>query len=168
VRAVERLGVAVAFTMSSEITHALMQQVTPFQTEISLHPQGFVLPIVNSVHDIATGKISRDAYVCLCRQERMVLVWGDTVPGIRKSSPGSVSPSPIGFDMLILISRSWYRYRDTITWARLGIAYPIAQSDSFVPADSAVNTYTTNSIYRWRCANISVPYFRAFDRGYTF
>ncbi|KAF9735188.1 hypothetical protein PMIN06_010798 [Paraphaeosphaeria minitans] len=84
VRAVERLGVAVAFTMSSEITHALIQQVTPFQTEFSLDPRGFVLPIVNSVQDIATARsaISRDAYVCLCRHERMVLVWGDTVPGI--------------------------------------------------------------------------------------
>ncbi|KAF2192282.1 hypothetical protein K469DRAFT_553114 [Zopfia rhizophila CBS 207.26] len=84
VGAVERLGVAVAFTMSSEITHALLQQLTPFQTEFSLDPRGFVLPVVNSVRDVTTGKsaISRDSYVCLCRQERMVLVWGDTVPGI--------------------------------------------------------------------------------------
>jgi hypothetical protein len=92
VRAVEKLGVAVAFTMSSEITNALLQQVTPFQTEISLDPRGFVLPIANSVLDIATGKstVSRDAYVCLCRQERMVLIWGDTVPGIRKWSLSNI------------------------------------------------------------------------------
>lgn len=84
VNAVEKLGVAVAFTMSSEITHALLQQITPFQTELSLDPRGFTLPIVNSVKDIATDKatISRNSYVCLCRQERMVLIWGDTVPGI--------------------------------------------------------------------------------------
>lgn len=84
VGAVERLNAAVAFTMSSEITHALLQQVTPFQTELSLDPRGFVLPIVNSVKDIATGKspIGHDAYLCLCKQERVVLVWGDTVPGI--------------------------------------------------------------------------------------
>lgn len=84
VSAIEKLSVTVAFTMSSEITHALLQQVTPFQTELSLDPRGFVLPIVSSVKDIATGKapVSRDSYVCLCRQEGMVLVWGDTVPGI--------------------------------------------------------------------------------------
>ncbi|ORY19790.1 glycosyl transferase family group 2-domain-containing protein [Clohesyomyces aquaticus] len=84
VSAVERLAVVVAFTMSSEITHALLQQVTPFQTELTLDPRGFVLPVVNSVRDIATGKssVTRDSYICLCRQERMVLVWGDTVPGI--------------------------------------------------------------------------------------
>ena len=84
VRAVEKLDVAVAFTMSSEISNSLLQQITPFQTEISLDPRGFVLPIVNSVKDIATGKasVSPTAYVCLCKQERMVLVWGDSVPGI--------------------------------------------------------------------------------------
>ncbi|KAF2643362.1 hypothetical protein P280DRAFT_250925 [Massarina eburnea CBS 473.64] len=84
VGAVERLNVAVAFTMSSEITFALLQQITPFQTEFSLDPRGFVLPVANSVKDIATGKssVAHDAYICLCRQERMVLVWGDTVPGI--------------------------------------------------------------------------------------
>lgn len=79
VNAVEKLAAAVAFTMSSEITHALFQK-----PELSLDPRGFILPIVNSVADIASGKVSvaRDAYICLCRQERMVLVWGDTVPGI--------------------------------------------------------------------------------------
>ncbi|KAF2691890.1 hypothetical protein K458DRAFT_411589 [Lentithecium fluviatile CBS 122367] len=84
VGAVERLGVTVAFTMSSEITQALVQQVTPFQTELSLDPRGFVLPIINSVKEVATAgsSVTRDRYVCLCRQERMVLVWGDTVPGI--------------------------------------------------------------------------------------
>ncbi|KAF2110146.1 glycosyl transferase family group 2-domain-containing protein [Lophiotrema nucula] len=84
VAAVDRLGVAVAFTMSSEISQALLQQIAPFQNELALDPRGFSLPIVNSVRDIATASsaVTRDSYVCLCRQERMVLVWGDTVPGI--------------------------------------------------------------------------------------
>lgn len=84
VGAVEKLNVTVAFTMSSEITHALLQQITPFQTELSLDPRGFVLPIASSIKDIISGRLSvpRDAYVCLCKEERMVLVWGDTVPGI--------------------------------------------------------------------------------------
>ncbi|KAF2709488.1 hypothetical protein K504DRAFT_455200 [Pleomassaria siparia CBS 279.74] len=84
VNAIERLGAAVAFTMSSDVTHALLQQITPLQKELFLDSRGFGLPIANSVKDIASGKshIFREAYVCLCRQERMVLVWGDTVPGI--------------------------------------------------------------------------------------
>lgn len=83
-RAVERLGVPVAFTMSSEIVYALLQQVGPLQTELSLDPRGFVLPIVQSVKEIATehSSVSRESYVCLCKQERLVLVWGDTVPSI--------------------------------------------------------------------------------------
>lgn len=84
VRAAERLSLPVAFTMSSEITQALLNQITPFQTEVSLDPRGFVLPIVNSVKDLATGRsnVTREAYVCLCRNERMVFVWGDSVQGI--------------------------------------------------------------------------------------
>ena len=84
VRAVERLGVTVAFTMSSEITHALLNQVTPFQTELSLDPRGFILPIVNSVKDLGSrmSPVTKEAYICLCRNEKMVLVWGDSVEGI--------------------------------------------------------------------------------------
>jgi hypothetical protein len=84
VKAVERLGVAVAFTMSSEITHALLQQITPFQTELTLDPRGFTLPIVNSAKDLTsrTSPITKDAYICLCRSEKLVLVWGDSVKGI--------------------------------------------------------------------------------------
>jgi len=79
-RSVERLGAAVAFTMSSEITRSLLHQITPFQTELSLDPRGFSLPIVNSVKDL--GSARKDRYVCLCRNEKFVLVWGDSAEGI--------------------------------------------------------------------------------------
>lgn len=84
VSAVERLGVSVAFTMSSEIMHALLQQITPFQTELSMGPGGFILHIVNSVKDVGLEKsaVTKDAYVCLCRAEKFVLVWGNSVQGI--------------------------------------------------------------------------------------
>ena len=84
VKSVERLGVPVAFTMSSEITQALLQQITPFQTELRLDSRGYVLPIVGSVRDIGSPKsaVTREAYMCLCRNERFVLVWGDSVQSI--------------------------------------------------------------------------------------
>jgi hypothetical protein len=84
VKAVERLGVPVAFTMSSEITSSLLQQVTPLQTELTLNPRGFTLPIVASVRDIATTRstVTKEAFMCLCREEKFVLVWGDSIPGI--------------------------------------------------------------------------------------
>jgi hypothetical protein len=84
VKAVERLGVPVAFTMSSDIVQTLLSTVTPFQTEICLDPRGFVLPIVNSIRDLISGKssVNREAYICLCRSEKYVLVWSDSVQGV--------------------------------------------------------------------------------------
>jgi hypothetical protein len=83
-KAVQRLGAVVAFTMSSEITEALFQQITPLQTEIVLDPLGTVLPIANSIGDISAGKssVSPDAFMCACRQERFVLVWSDSAQGL--------------------------------------------------------------------------------------
>ncbi|KAF1992476.1 hypothetical protein K402DRAFT_416135 [Aulographum hederae CBS 113979] len=83
-QAVETLGVVVAFTMSSDITNSLLGQIGPLQTEISLDPRGFVLPIINSVKDIAAGRanITKEAYICLCRQERFILVWADSAQNI--------------------------------------------------------------------------------------
>src|SRR5436305_4375155 len=54
-RAVQRLGALVLFTMSSEVTEALFQQITPLQTEVLLDPLGTALPIANSINDISTG-----------------------------------------------------------------------------------------------------------------
>jgi hypothetical protein len=84
VKAVERLAVPVAFTMSSDIVQTLLSSVTPFQTEISLDPRGFVLPIVNSVKELASPKssVTKEAYICLCRSEKYVLVWSDSVQGV--------------------------------------------------------------------------------------
>jgi hypothetical protein len=84
VRAVERLGVAVAFTMSSEIVWSLAEKMTPFQTELALDKAGSVLPIAKSVRDIGTPRCiaTRESYVCYCRQERFILIWASTVPNI--------------------------------------------------------------------------------------
>ncbi|KAF8242296.1 hypothetical protein K440DRAFT_607581 [Wilcoxina mikolae CBS 423.85] len=80
ISALTALDVSVAFTMSSEITRALLQQITPFQTEVSLDPRGFVLPIVNSVKEVSEA--GRERWVCLCREEKMCLVWGETAEGL--------------------------------------------------------------------------------------
>ena len=82
--AVQRLGAPVAFTMSSEVTEMLFQQITPLQTEVLLDPLGTALPIVNSINDICTRKssVSQDDFMCACRQERLVLVWSDSAQGL--------------------------------------------------------------------------------------
>ncbi len=78
------MSAPVAFTMSSGITEALFQQIGPLQNEIPLDPYGAVLLVANSLSDIATGKamIPSEAYMCACRREKIVLVWGDSAQGI--------------------------------------------------------------------------------------
>ncbi|OQO07976.1 hypothetical protein B0A48_06769 [Cryoendolithus antarcticus] len=84
VKAVLKLDVPIAFTMSSEVTSALLAQVTPEQTQLGDPRSGIVLPIVDSVNLIASGSatIARENFICLCRDEQFVLVWGDTVENI--------------------------------------------------------------------------------------
>lgn len=87
VQAVERMGLTVAITMSSEITASLIQSLTPFQTEISLDddPHGFALPIVPSVRDLGTARcanVTKEAYMVCCRAEKFVLIWSDFAQGI--------------------------------------------------------------------------------------
>jgi hypothetical protein len=76
-RAVERLGASVAFCMSSGLTEALFEQLTPLGTEIQLDPYGAVLPMVNSIDDLCSNlsSISSQAYMCACRHERFIFIW---------------------------------------------------------------------------------------------
>lgn len=80
-RAVVRIDVPVALTMSSEITAQLLRQLNPKQTELVDRDTGIKLPIIDSVHNLASGTatVAKDSFICLCRKERMVLIWGDTV-----------------------------------------------------------------------------------------
>ena len=43
-----------------------------------------MLPIIESIEQIASGEapVSREQFICLCKQEQFVLVWGDTVENI--------------------------------------------------------------------------------------
>ncbi|KAF2138761.1 uncharacterized protein K452DRAFT_320885, partial [Aplosporella prunicola CBS 121167] len=84
-KAVETLGATVAFTMSSQFVGHVLSHTSPLQTELPLDPHGaFVLPVVTSAADIASGTsyIRIDMCICLCRAERIVIIWGDTVAGI--------------------------------------------------------------------------------------
>lgn len=84
-RAVERMGAVVAFTMSSEIVWFLeTEKITPLMTELILDKSGSILPIARSVRDIGTPRCvaTRESYVCYCRQERFILIWASSVPNI--------------------------------------------------------------------------------------
>ncbi|PQE16287.1 glycosyltransferase family 2 protein [Rutstroemia sp. NJR-2017a WRK4] len=82
--AMQQLNSKVAFTMSSDITAALMDQITPFQTELQVHPRGIRLQIVQNLAELADGQtgVSKRSYMCILREERLVLIWNDSVEGI--------------------------------------------------------------------------------------
>ena len=84
VKATLKLDVPITFTMSSEVTAALLSQIAPEQTQLGDPRSGIVLPIVDSIEQIASGEatVSREQFICLCKQEQLVLVWGDTVENI--------------------------------------------------------------------------------------
>jgi len=83
-KVLQSLNCKCAFTMSSEITSALLDQISPFQTEISIQPRGIKIDIVRSLSHLATGKtlVTKKSYMCILREERVVLVWNDSVEGI--------------------------------------------------------------------------------------
>ena len=84
VTSVLKLDVPIAFTMCSEITTALLSQISPEQTQLGDPKTGISLPIIDSIDQIASGEVSitRDQFIVLCKQEQYVLVWGDTVENI--------------------------------------------------------------------------------------
>ncbi|KAL2065738.1 hypothetical protein VTL71DRAFT_3408 [Oculimacula yallundae] len=74
-----RIGV----TMSSEITESLFAQVSPFQAELHLGPRVKV-PVIQSLDAFLDGREEVDpkSFACLLREERIVMLWSDTVEGI--------------------------------------------------------------------------------------
>jgi hypothetical protein len=83
-KALKSLNCKVAFTMSSEITTALIDQLSPLQQELQVHPRGIKVNIVQSLQHLASGKtvVTKKSYLCILREEKVVLVWGDSVEGI--------------------------------------------------------------------------------------
>lgn len=70
--------------MSSEITKALLDQISPFQTELHVQPRGLKLQIVHSLAALASGEtaVTKKSYMCILREEKVVLLWNESVEGI--------------------------------------------------------------------------------------
>lgn len=83
-RVLQSFNCKAAFTMSSEITSALIDQISPFQTELQIAPRGLKIQIVQSLAELASGTtaVTRKSYMCILREERVVLLWNDSVEGI--------------------------------------------------------------------------------------
>jgi hypothetical protein len=134
VKATLKLDVPIAFSMSSEITAALLSQIAPEQTQLGDPRTGIVLPIIDSIEQLASGDapVTRDQFICLCKQEQFVLVWGDTVENIVTQGTdietwlvGLVSCSAWCVGVRIRkLTRDRYgaRKSNPLAWCRQGIA----------------------------------------------
>jgi hypothetical protein len=73
-----------AFTMSSEITKALLNQISPLQAELQVQSRGLKIQIVQSLADLALGAtpVTKKSYMCILREEKVVLLWNESVEGI--------------------------------------------------------------------------------------
>jgi hypothetical protein len=84
IEAAGSIDAAIVFTMASEITAALFRQMSPYQSEILVQPQGIRIPIVGSFKDVvnlATAQKLRGSS-CIVRNERVILVWSNLVENI--------------------------------------------------------------------------------------
>ena len=82
---VQRLNVAVAFTMSTHVTDLTFSIFAPNQTELVLPHDSTQYQILESFDEMAkatSNKIKRFQYTCFVRTERVLLLWDDDVEGI--------------------------------------------------------------------------------------
>ncbi|KMQ48021.1 Nucleotide-diphospho-sugar transferase domain-containing protein [Trichophyton rubrum] len=82
--AVQKINVAVAFTMATEITRIIFSILQTDQTELIL-PSGFQVQVVESLAEIAcspSSAIKKFQYVALVREERLLLIWHDELEKI--------------------------------------------------------------------------------------
>ncbi|KAK6329930.1 hypothetical protein TWF718_003357 [Orbilia javanica] len=83
--AVANLDVYVAFTMRSYITEPIFKALPPGLTELELKRGGDRYQVVDSLEEIAQASpkdISRFQYMCFVREERVVLLWHDSIKEI--------------------------------------------------------------------------------------
>jgi hypothetical protein len=74
------LNLAVAFTMSSDITSLLFSRISRDDSEITLVPNNITAPIISSLRELAENRadVRRRDFCCFVREQRMVLVWSNS------------------------------------------------------------------------------------------
>jgi hypothetical protein len=84
IRFAKHLGCNVAFTMSSEMIPAILQQISPLQTELTIKGTNLRVPVCPSLDEAVSGRyeIEKEAYICILRKEKVAFLWSDSVEGI--------------------------------------------------------------------------------------
>ncbi|KHE87351.1 hypothetical protein GE21DRAFT_1331802 [Neurospora crassa] len=76
VACVQRLNLAVAFTMKPDMLDGILVSLRPNQSELKLM-DGSQLQIADSLNSMVPANVKKFQYACLVRQEGILLVWHD-------------------------------------------------------------------------------------------
>lgn len=79
--AVIRLNLAVALTMRPQMLDGILKSLSTGQLELRFK-DGSQLQIIDSLAAAQPSNVKKFQYACICRQERLVLVWQDDLQNI--------------------------------------------------------------------------------------
>jgi len=79
--AVMRLNLSVAITLQPQLLDGVLRSLTPGQTELKFK-DGSQVQIIDSLTFAHSATVKKFQYACICRQERLVLVWHDDLQNI--------------------------------------------------------------------------------------
>lgn len=79
--AVIRLNLIVALTMRPQMLDGILAALMPGQTELRFK-DGSQMQIIDSLTAAQPSSVKKFQYACICRQERLVLVWQDDFQNI--------------------------------------------------------------------------------------
>lgn len=79
--AVIRLNLVVAMTMRPQMLDGIIASLAPGQTELRFK-DGSQLQVIDSLTFAQPTTVKKFQYACVCRQERLVLVWQDDLQNI--------------------------------------------------------------------------------------
>ncbi|KAJ6438548.1 glycosyltransferase family 2 [Purpureocillium lavendulum] len=79
--AVIRLNLSVAITLRPQLLDGVLRSLMPGQTELKFK-DGSQVQIIDSLTFAHSATVKKFQYACICRQERLVLVWHDDLQNI--------------------------------------------------------------------------------------
>ncbi|UNI18966.1 hypothetical protein JDV02_005195 [Purpureocillium takamizusanense] len=79
--AVMRLNLSVAVTIRPQLLDGVLKSLTPGHTELKFK-DGSQVQIIDSLSFAHSATVKKFQYACICRQERLVLVWHDDLQNI--------------------------------------------------------------------------------------
>lgn len=79
--AILRLNLVIAMAIRPPMLDGILAGITPGQTELRFK-DGSQIQIVESLSFAQTSTVKKYQYACVCRQERLILVWQDDLQNI--------------------------------------------------------------------------------------